>query len=387
MKKKVLGIFKYPRAWNLDVINRFSNFYTIEHLYISDYKNKNFNDIIIEINNLINLKKIEVVIFDVDYFKFINFFFIEKINAKKKILITGDDFDQHEMHSITASSCDIILSHCPLSVLKFKEKGYESYLINFEISDLGVNNEKKEIDVLFFGVVTPKREEILNYISQQGVNIKNLGHKEGEVGLPKKDLLNYISKSKIVLNLSQSRTTTVQNLAYEDVYKFYYQFKGRIILTGLKDVLCVSEYSPGQEILFNDNEVPTFLSKEECTKILQKLLADDELFAKYREKFISKVKEIYDEKKIFKPICDAIEKEESRKVSLVKFPYWYLRISAKQIIVRNINLFNLFKAIIQFNSIFPLIKNSNIVIKFLIILESILNLLWYSFIRTFKSKK
>ena len=58
-----------------------------------------------------------------DYFKFTNLFFIEKINCNKKVLITGDDVENHEMNSITASSCDIVLTHDPLSVLKFREKG------------------------------------------------------------------------------------------------------------------------------------------------------------------------------------------------------------------------------------------------------------------------
>ena len=122
MKNKILAIFKYHRPWNEDVASSFSNFYDIECLQISDYKNKNFTEIINDINNVIKSKSIEIVIFDVDYFKFINFFFIEKINGKIKILVTGDDTDQHEIHSITASACDLVLSHCPLSVLKFKEK-------------------------------------------------------------------------------------------------------------------------------------------------------------------------------------------------------------------------------------------------------------------------
>ena len=84
MKKKVLLIFKYPRAWNIDVVNRFSNYYDTEHMYISDYNNKNFAEIVDDINNLIKSKNIEIVVLDVDYFKFINFFFIEKINGKKK---------------------------------------------------------------------------------------------------------------------------------------------------------------------------------------------------------------------------------------------------------------------------------------------------------------
>ena len=83
-KNKVLVIFKYPRPWNMDVVNRFSNYYDTEYLYISDYKNKNFTEIINDTNNLIRSKNIEIIIFDVDYFKFVNFFFIKKIYGKKK---------------------------------------------------------------------------------------------------------------------------------------------------------------------------------------------------------------------------------------------------------------------------------------------------------------
>ena len=87
MKNKVLAIFKYPRAWNVDVVYRFSNYYDTEYLYISDYKNKNFTEIINEINNLIKSKNIEIIVFDVDYFKFINFFFIEKFLLQEMTLI------------------------------------------------------------------------------------------------------------------------------------------------------------------------------------------------------------------------------------------------------------------------------------------------------------
>ena len=149
-KNKVLVIFKYPRPWNMDVVNRFSNYYDTEYLYISDYKNKNFTEVINDTNNLIRSKNIEIIVFDVDYFKFINFFFIKKIYGKKKILVTGDDTDQHEMNLITASACDLVLTHCPLSVLKFKEKGHEAHMINFEISNLKKNENQKDIDVLFF---------------------------------------------------------------------------------------------------------------------------------------------------------------------------------------------------------------------------------------------
>jgi len=387
MKKKVLIIFKYPHAWNEHVINRFLIYYDTEFLYISNFKNKNFTEIVEHINNLIKSKNIEIVVFDVDYFKFINFFFIKKINSKKKIFITGDDFEFHEFHSVTASACDLVLSQCPLSVLKYKEKGCEAYLSNMEFSKISNNNNyKKEIDVLFYGHITPDRRNILDYIVKEGINLKNIGHEGNVTGLPKDELLKLISKSKIVLELSKSRTSFVKNYASESIYKFYYLYKGKIIVAGLKGAACVSEYSPGTELLFSKDEVATFFTKEECVKILKKLLNNKELLEKYTNKFTSKVYNLYEDKKNFEPIYKAIEKPNHRRIELIKIPYWYLRISAKQILLRNLKLSNLIKAIFQFRIIFKIIKNSSLLTKLLIVSESVINTLWYSIIYTFKSK-
>ena len=216
MKKNVLIIFKYPHPhWNIPVINRFSNYYEVESLYINDIKDKNFTETVEEINNLIRSKNIEIAVFDVDYFKFSNFFFIEKINCKKKILISGDDFELHEINSITASACDLVLTTCPLSVLKYKEKGYKAYFMVYENYKINkVNSEKKEIDVLFFGELTPDRKEYLKYIEKEGINLKNVGFNLGDTKLSDEELLQFIRKTKIILNLSKSRTiSSVNNYA------------------------------------------------------------------------------------------------------------------------------------------------------------------------------
>ena len=173
----------------------------------------------------------------------------------------------------------------------------------------------------------------------------------------------------------------------ENTYKFYYQFKSRIYIAGLNNVACVAEYSPGLELLYNSDEVPSFFTKEECVKILKTLLNDNELLEKCTKKLSTKTHYLCDEKMSFKHIHRALEKSKFRKVKLVKFPYWYLRIVAKQIILRNINLLSFFKNIGQFNIIFSIIKNSSLLVKFLILLESILNKLWYTLLFTFKLKK
>ena len=132
MRKKCLLVFKFPLFWNKYIINKLSKFYDTEYLYINNFKNKNFTEIIDKINLFIESKNIEIVFFDVDFFKFINFFFIKKIKNVKKILLTGDDYALHEMNAITANACDLVLSHCPFSVLKYKEKGYEAYRMHLE---------------------------------------------------------------------------------------------------------------------------------------------------------------------------------------------------------------------------------------------------------------
>ena len=387
MKNKVLIIFKYHRNWNINVINKFSNYYDTDHLYISDYKDKNFLETIQTINSLIKEKDIKIVVFDVDYFKFINLFFIEKINSEIKLLWTGDDFELHEMNAITASACDLVLSHCPLSVLKYREKGYEAYNLQGENGKINKHENKKDIDVLFFGHLTKDRKDILDYISSSGISLKNVGHEDHVIGLPSEELYKLIGRSNIVLNLSKSRTTSVSNYGSEKIYRFYYQFKGRIILSGLNGSVCVSEYSPGQELLFEQDEVPSFRTKEECVNVLKKLLDDENLLLKYKNKFVLKVQNICEDRKNFESIFRAIEKSNFKRNKLTKIPYWYLRLSAKQIILRNARLSNFIKTLFQFRAIFSVIKRSNIFVKFLIIFETILNILWYSFTLTLKSKK
>ena len=74
MKSKVLIIFKYPHQWNSYVIEKFSNYYDTELIYISDFKNRNYTEIISDINNLIKLKNIEIVVFDVTILNLLIFF-------------------------------------------------------------------------------------------------------------------------------------------------------------------------------------------------------------------------------------------------------------------------------------------------------------------------
>ena len=241
-----------------------------------------------------------------------------------------------------------------------------------------------EIDVLVFGRMTSDRRKFLSFIESGGIKVKVVGEDNDLV--TEEELAKLISKSKIVLNFSKTTGRSVISYFSEDTYKHYYQLKGRLTHCGLCGTLCISEYSPGQEIMFKDNEIPTFHTKEECVKILQQLLKNEELLLKYTDIFCSKIMNVCEDKKAFGPIHKAIEKKINSKPELITIPYWYLRIAAKQIITRNLNFASFFKSISQFKEIFKIIKNSNFRIKLLIILETSINIIWYSIISTIKNK-
>ena len=127
------------------------------------------------------------------------------------------------MNAITANACDLVLSHCPFSIKKYEEKGYEAYFMPCESDgDILKNyNLEKEIDVLFFGDLTLYRKEFVDYIAESGISIKKIGYDTKFAS--DEELAEIISKSKIVLNLSRTKGRSVINYASEDVYKFFYQ--------------------------------------------------------------------------------------------------------------------------------------------------------------------
>ena len=106
----------------------------------------------------------------------------------------------------------------------------------------------------------------------------------------------------------------------------------------------------------------------------------------HTDKLNLRVNDFCDDIKNFQPIYNTIEKKSSRKVMLSKIPYWYLRISAKYILIKNIKLSNFIKTIFQLKIVFKMTKKSNFLIKFLVLTESVFNIFWYSFLLTFKTK-
>ena len=386
MKKKILILFKASWYWNKFLINKFSKFYDVEYLYL-DKVQKNYLDSIVEINNFIERKKIQIVFFDVDYQKFINLFFIQKIKNIKKVMFTLDDYERHDLNLITSSGCDLVLSACPISAFKYAEIGSSAYFMPLEADGnfYRNNNTPKEIDVLFFGKVNDDRKQYIEHIKNSGIEIKVVGNNT-ENRVSDEEIVNLICKSKIVVNFSKSTWGTVKTIPEGDIFKFNYQFKGRIIQTGLCGTACVTEYAPHHRLLFNSDELLEFNTKEECVRILKELLNDSKKLSSYTEKLEHKVKNFYEEEKSFKKIYDAIDKQNIRKENLKTVPFWYLRIVAKQILIRDVSILKFFGTLRQFREVLTIIKKSKIYVQLLVVGESLLNMIWYSILRTFKKK-
>ena len=386
MKKKALIIFKAQWDWNKFIINKISKFYETEYLYLDKIK-KNYLDTISEINNLVEEKKIETVFFDVDYQKFINLFFIDKIKNVKKVMMTFDNYERHNINMITASSCDFVVTACPISVLKYKEIGCPASFMTLE-SDGSFYKDlklKKDIDVLFFGKVNKDRKSFIDSIKENGIKIKVVGNNT-ENRVSDEEIANLICKSKIVVNFSKSTWDSVKTIPEGDIFKFNYQFKGRIVQSGLCGTVCVTEYAPHHRLLFSSDELLEFNTKEQCVKILKDLLNDSKKLSIYTERLEHKVKNFYEEEKSFKTIYDAIDGQNIKKENLKTVPFWYLRIAAKQILIRDTNISKFFGTLRQFREVLTIIKKSKIYVQLLIVGESLLNMFWHSILRTFKKK-
>ena len=390
MKKKALIIFKSKWDWNKFVISKISKFYEIEILYLDKIK-KNYLNTISEVNEIITKNQIEVAFFDVDYQKFINFYFIKKIKNIKKVMMTFDNYERHNINSITACSCHVVLSDI-ISVLKYKELGIPAF--NWFLESDGnfyknLNLEKK-IDVLFFGKVNKDRKNYINFIEKNGINIKIVGNNENSQ-VSDEDLVKLISEAKIVINFTKTTWNQISNYPENNLFKNQYQLKGRIVQAGLCGTACVSEYSPHHDLLFDKNEFLQFKNKHQCINILKDLLGNRHKLEAYTKNFSTKTKDFYEDSKSFEKVYEFLNNIDLKNLSITnknlnKIPYWYKRICAKQILLRDHRLKKILSSLVNFKEVYYIAKKSNLITFLLIFLETITNFVYYGLINTIKSK-
>ena len=326
--------------------SKVSQLYDVENYFIDKNLNKTSKEILKEINKKITEENINVCFFQGDYLSLINYDFIEKTLFKRKYIFLTDDFDAHEVNSYSVLACDGIMTSCPISKIKYKEKNLDVSFYNHEGDEKIFKNYnlKKDIDVFFYGVIKADRKKYIEYLKSKNVKIKIIV--PGKEYLPYDEIAKYISRSKVVLNFSK---TGFKNKFYSHkTYAFNYsQFKGRIFVAGHCGTLCISEYSPGQEVIFG-NDIPTFKNEKEMFEILEEVLNDDVKLNYFTEKFVNKCNE-YSNINHF-PIVDKELSLSMNRKNVRKLPYWYLKIfiiKSIRLYAKNGNLLNLYKEYLE----------------------------------------
>ena len=350
---------------------KFSNavfFFVDQHLHLSK------EGMIKKINEIINENKISAGFFQGDYLSLIDYDFISSVKLNNKYFYLTDDFDMHEINTHTALACDGILSCCPISVLRYKEKGLNAHFI-FHESDERIFknlNIEKDIDVLFFGALKANRAKYINKLKDSNINFKVVGPaNEDGIMVNNEELNNFINRSKVVINFS---STGNKNKFYSHItYPFNYLYpKGRIMITGLCGTLCVSEYAPAHNIIFSKDTLIEFRNPAEMIEKIQNILVNDQELKNKTKKFEQECQFYSDSKYFNKTFEKMASNSHLQKVS--KFPFWYIRaFSLKSIRLYGKSKFLRSYVLNTFENIIELLKFKNF-FNFLIILENIIYL-------------
>ncbi|MFH0891131.1 MAG: glycosyltransferase [Candidatus Liptonbacteria bacterium] len=124
------------------------------------------------------------------------------------IYIAGDDAWRFDSNSkIFAPYCDWVLTSYSKTIPKYRAIGCENVITYAGWANPDIFQRKdiaKDIDVGFVGTKTRARETIVGALRQTGINVAVRGKYWAEGELPKEEMANFISRTKIMLGLNGS---------------------------------------------------------------------------------------------------------------------------------------------------------------------------------------
>lgn len=336
-KPTCILLIKSERRWAHHLVRKLSLRYNVKVIKAATtISDKGYDGLVSEINKKINDENAKTIFLALDFFYGLDIRFIVQIDPTiVKALVTFDDITLHEINSINAVGCDIVLTADPISCLKYKEKGIVSEYFCLESSGSIYRNLdlKKTTDVLFFGNASlADRRRYVDYLKKRGINICVVGEGTNFVG--NDDLTKKICEAKVVINFSKSGIVDAQQ-PRQSVYVQYWQLKGRIVEVGLCGTVCISEYSPSLRLLFTENEVPMFRGKEELYEIIVELLEDDNKREAFAENLYRKTVTQYEDGPLMERIGSVLDQVKVDKISSLELPefdsipYWYHRLTMR----------------------------------------------------------
>lgn len=330
-KPACLVVLKFQMHWNHHLIRKLSIAYRVTTVFAQDlFLKAGSRGLLAHLQHMVRESPPQFVLLDLDYFYLFDLELIEGIGpSTKKVLISFDDLVLHQINSINASACDLVLTADPLSVLKYRELGMNAEYFSLEASKEIYFDRKiqKDIDVLHFGSLKADRRDFIDYLIAKGIKLHLIGREHGHV--PPQELAEYIARSKIVVNFSKSNYSEQVNLGIRHAHRFYLQFKGRVIESGLCRTACVSEYSPSLRLLFSEQEVPDFRTGEECHRILALLLESEKDRSQLADRLYERVVRDFEDSAQIRAIVAAIEGAKRNRANLVIAPPWYWRMALR----------------------------------------------------------
>ena len=208
-----------------------------------------------------------------------------------------------------------------------KKPAHEVLLERYTFSNNRISYKLNKIyDVLHFGRKKTVRSSYIDYLKNNNINIKNVSPYDTEADTLEK-LAKLINQSKIVLNFSESSNGS-RKFNQLRIFKRFYQLKGRIQMAGLSNSLCISQYSPSVDLMY-DGELPVFSNKEECLKKIKLYLNDKNLLKKATEKFHEKTLE-YEDGRYIEKIGTFLDNISIKEKELFTTPIWYNQIFINQ---------------------------------------------------------
>ncbi|MFX1388584.1 MAG: glycosyltransferase [Promethearchaeota archaeon] len=148
----------------------------------------------------------------------------------------------------------------------FNKKGANSYFLTqgidtrmFKPSDIVV---KKEIDVIFVGTFSEKRERYINFLKKNKINVVCYGNGWNNKPIYLKDLVNKYRIAKVILNFNQEKVG----------------FSVRVFQVIGTGSFLLSEYCKDLEKIFKKKiHLDWFSNEEECLKLVKYYLKNEEI--------------------------------------------------------------------------------------------------------------
>lgn len=285
-----LVLFACTHRWESEFLETLRLIYNVKVAYVNEvYQKYDYLSGINEINQIIHANGIEVVLFNIDFFNYIDNLFVGRINSRFKILFSHDDVTLHYRNVVTTllTKVNSIIVADPISVLKYKSVGVNAFFLPLEGGNIYENRkniEVKDFDIVFIGsLLKADRYSFVEAIKRNGFSVLVAG---GEISsLSYQELTQLMARAKIILNFTKS--AELNKNSSDGFLAYKYEFKGRVLEAGFSGSLCLSEYSPSMELLFPDDSIPMFKNLHECTLLLDKLLNNEYLYQCTRDKFIA----------------------------------------------------------------------------------------------------